>query len=99
MFYWCVCIAECSISSESAVEVIGGADKYLSTCRRCFFKSNIQAQPSPMKLKRKAKEQQQRTLQSAAIHKKLKLDDTLNSSVKMSPLEAQTHTPTNTTVA
>ncbi|XP_042219471.1 thymidine kinase, cytosolic-like isoform X2 [Homarus americanus] len=39
-----ICYEEASYtkrtSSETAVEVIGGCDKYIATCRRCFFTSS-----------------------------------------------------------
>ena len=28
------------ITEESGVEVIGGADKYMAVCRRCYFSPN-----------------------------------------------------------
>ena len=28
------------ITEEAGVEVIGGADKYMAVCRRCYFSSN-----------------------------------------------------------
>jgi len=39
------CMGEASFtkrtSGDTAVEVIGGADKYLATCRTCFFKDGL----------------------------------------------------------
>lgn len=83
-----------SIGNETALELIGGADKYLSTCRRCFFKSNVIAQPSPMKLKRKAKAFNDR---AKILNKKLRLEESAEP-VKIPAILSETHTPTNDTI-
>jgi len=42
------------LGDETAIEVIGGADKYVAVCRECFFKPykpELANQPSPKKQK------------------------------------------------
>ena len=47
----CVCHADAAftrrLGNETAVEIIGGADKYVATCRKCFF-APLQHCPAPL---------------------------------------------------
>ncbi|XP_069982170.1 thymidine kinase, cytosolic [Penaeus vannamei] len=50
-----ICYEEASYtkrtSTETAVEVIGGSEKYIATCRQCFFISTPQKRPGASPLK------------------------------------------------
>ncbi|KAK7072749.1 Thymidine kinase, cytosolic [Halocaridina rubra] len=67
-----ICFEEASYtrrtSSETSVEVIGGSEKYIATCRKCYFTATPQKRVHPSPLK--AAQENMETNDSPSKHKR-----------------------------
>ncbi|XP_037781930.1 thymidine kinase, cytosolic-like [Penaeus monodon] len=73
-----ICYEEASYtkrtSTETAVEVIGGSEKYIATCRQCFFISTPQKRPGASPLKPVQVKENMETSESSSTFKRRLMD-------------------------